>query len=81
MNLYAILRLVFSCFRVSSLCVLQARSFLRNNAERHAKSSGVSLQPAAQVMQQVQLPAPGTRVTAEEVEKVNHGGLVLPCCR
>ena len=51
---------------------MQTKAFLRENAEKHAKSAGVSLQPVSQVMQQVHMPTPGNRVTAEEVEKVSY---------
>ena len=49
--------------------VFQTKSFLKQNAESRATSSGVSLAPVSHVTSQ--LPASGTKMTPDELEKVS----------
>ena len=48
--------------------LLQTKSFLRKNADDRASAAGATVANPTEVMGQ--LPAPGTKMTAEELEKV-----------
>ncbi len=80
---------MFSCYSVreldplvyllSKLCEDDVtKSFLRRHAENVAASQGFSLTPASQVTSQ--LPAPGSKMTPEELEKVCSLSITLFCC-
>ncbi len=68
-SFYSVRELDPLVYLLSKLCEDDVtKSFLRRHAENVAASQGFSLTPASQVTSQ--LPAPGSKMTPEELEKV-----------